>query len=104
MRCGQPFNNTIKEKGRTRRLPTLWILDSCPKTNKSIMNWCYGEYVTTNTKAVNDPKPTPQQKNSHDNMVLEAFAKDDRVKHSSYFINNRPPIQGNRRVRSITGG
>jgi hypothetical protein len=103
-RCGRPFNNKVREHGRTNYLPTLWIMDTCPKFHQSILNWRFGEYIATATKMVNDPKPDPQQRFSHDNMVLEAWAKDDRVKHSSYFINNRPPIQGNRRVRSITGG
>jgi hypothetical protein len=66
------------------------------------MNWCYGEYVTTQTKAVNDPKPVPQQKNSHDNMVLEGFAKDIRLLNASHLINN-PPRQAMRRNISVTG-
>jgi len=92
VRCGKPFNNMVKERGKLRRLPTLWISHSCPKFNKSILNWCYGEYVTANVRAVNDPKPDPQQKNSHDNMVLEALAKDQRLLNASHLINN-PPSQ-----------
>ncbi len=101
-RCQKPFNNLVKEHGKFRRLPTLWISHDCPKVNKSILNWCYGEYVTASTKAVNDPKPTPQQRNSHDNMCLEAFAKDRRIIHAAHLINN-PPTQMARGNRSITG-
>ena len=102
VRCGRPFNNLVKEKGRTRRLPTLWVLDCCPKFNKSLINWRFGEYVTGQTKAVNDPKPTPQQKWSHDCMVLECLAKDHRLLHAADLINN-PPRQVIRKNRSLTG-
>ena len=101
-RCGKPFNNLVRERGKFRRLPTLWISHDCPKFNKSILNWCYGEYVTASVKAVNDPKPQPQQKNSHDNMCLEALAKDIRVLRAADLINN-PPRQIRGRNRSITG-
>ena len=102
VRCGKPFNNQLRKNGRDVFLPTLWICDTCPRFNQSIMDWRYGEYVTTATKMVNDPKPEPQQKNSHDNMVLECLAKDDRIKHSHYFATNKPPVQQHR-SRSITG-
>jgi len=102
VQCGKPFNNCIKEKGRKTHLPTLWILDSCPKFHKSLLNWCYGEYVTYGAKAVNDPKMVPQQKNSHDPMVLEALAKDHRLLHAGYFFNNKPH-QTQRRHVSVTG-
>lgn len=87
-RVGRPFNNLVRENGKLRRLPTLWISHECPKFHKSIMNWCYGEFVTASVKAVNDPKPTPQQKNSHDCMVLECLAKDNRVLNASFLIHN----------------
>lgn len=102
VRCGKPFNNAIKEKGAVKYLPTLWICDTCPNFHKSVLNWSYGEWVTQGTKAVNDPKPTPQQKNSHDNMVLEAFSKDSRLLHASHFMRNRPPVQQHRK-HSVTG-
>jgi len=102
VRCGRPFNNLVRENNKFRRLPTLWISHDCPRFHKSILNWCYGEYVTASVKAVNDPKPDPQQKNSHDNMVLEALAKDPRILNASHLINN-PPSQARGRNRSITG-
>ena len=102
VRCGRPFNNTVKERGVTRRLPTLWLLDTVPKTHKSVKNWCFGEYVQEQSKAVNDPKIQPQQKNSHDNMVLEAFAKDNRLLYASHLTNN-PPSQMRRKSISVTG-
>lgn len=102
VKCGKPFNNRFKEHGMTKYLPTLWIMNTCPKFNKSIINWCYGEYVSASTKAVNDPKMAPQQKNSHDNMCLEAFAKDHRLIHAHNLFTNtiqQPQI----RHRSVTG-
>lgn len=102
VRCGVPFNNQYKDKGVNKRLPTLWICDTCPQTHKSILNWRYGEYVQSTAKAVNDPKNYPQQKFSHDNMVLECLAKSPQLVHAGHFFHNLPPLQGNRRT-SITG-
>ena len=101
-RCGVPFNNKVIDKGRVTYLPTLWICDTCPKFNQSLINWRYGEWVTTSTKMVNDAKQTPQQKFSHDCMVLECLAKDHRVTHASHFMSHRPS-QIERRATSVTG-
>ena len=100
--CGKPFNNGMREGGKTLYLPTLWICDTCPRFHRSVMDWRYGEYVTTATKAVNDPKSVPMQKNSHDNMVLECLAKDYRVQAASRKIGTGyvPPQHT---PRSITG-
>lgn len=102
VRCGRPFNNTTRDRGTIKRLPTLWICDTAPKFHRSLLDWSYGEYVTSSTKAVNDPKPVPQNKNSHDCMVLECLAKDSRLLFASHFINN-PPRQMERRQVSVTG-
>ena len=102
VRCGKPFNNLVKEHGKWKRLPTLWISHDCPKFHKSIMNWTYGEYVTAAVKAVNDPKPIPKQKFSHDCCVLECLAKDSRLLNAAHIIDN-PPQQARRKNRSITG-
>lgn len=102
VRCGKPFNNMIRVNARKKYLPTLWIFQSCPNFHKSILNWRYGEYVTAAVKAVNDPKPTPQQKNSHDNMVLECLAKDSRLLNASHFFHNRPTQLKKKHV-SVTG-
>jgi len=101
VKAGVPFNNTIKEKGRTIKLPTLWICDTCPKTSKSIYRWSYGEWQTAQTKQINDPKSTPQQKFSHDNMVLECLAKDPRLLFAAkgkFWAGANRPIK-----RNITG-
>jgi hypothetical protein len=102
VRCGKPFANTIRDSGQTKRLPTLWICDTAPKFHRSVMDWSYGEYVAASTRAVNDPKPTPQQKHSHDNMVLECLAKDSRLLFASHLMNN-PPHQQQYRPVSIAG-
>ncbi|MCP4262812.1 MAG: hypothetical protein GY774_35685 [Planctomycetes bacterium] len=101
VRCGAPFNNKVKERGRIRTLPTIWICDTCPKFHKSIMTWRYGEFVAAATKAVNDPKNEPQQKNSHDNMVLECLAKDQRAQNAKLIL--RRPVAQSHRVASVTG-
>jgi hypothetical protein len=102
VRCGKPFNNAIREKGILRHLPTLWIMDSCPAFHHSIMNWCYAEWVTGASKMIKDQKTTPQQKHSHDCMVLEALGKDGRVLHAATLMKNRPPSQHYKSV-SVTG-
>ncbi len=102
VRCGRPFNNTIRDRGSVRKLPTLWICDTAPKFHRSIMDWSYGEYVAASTRAVNDPKPIPQPKNSHDNMVLECLAKDGRLLFAAHLMQN-PPQQQPRRQVSVTG-
>lgn len=88
VRCGVPFNNLVKEDGRFRRLPTLWICNTCPEFHKSIINWRYGEHVSTAVKVTNDPKSSPQQRFSHDNMVLECLAKDMRLLNAAFIMGN----------------
>jgi hypothetical protein len=102
VRCGRPFNNTVRDRGQVKRLPTLWICDTAPKFHRSIMDWSYGEYVAASTRAVNDPKPVPTPKNSHDNMVLECLAKDSRLLFAAHVMNN-PPQQQRQQQRSVTG-
>lgn len=75
----RPFNNTLRENGVTKRVPTLWICDTCPKFDTSIRKWSYNEWQTVQTQAVNDPQSKPRQRYSHDNMVLECLAKDARL-------------------------
>jgi len=103
IRCGKPFNNEAVEDGRIVNLPTLWICDTCPKFHRSILNWRFGEYVTTTTKATRDPKPQTQERYSHDNMVLECLAKDQRLLYAAHFMNNHP-TQIHRRHSRVTGG
>ncbi len=76
----KPFNNRVMDKGVSKRLPTLWICNTCPRFDKSIRLWSYQEWATAQSRAVNESKEQVQQKHSHDNMVLEALAKDIRLK------------------------
>jgi len=102
VKCGKPFNNFVKERGLLKHIPTLWICDTCPEFHKSIMNWSFGEWMSAATKAVNAPKATAQQKHSHDNMVLEGLAKDQRLLFASHFMTHRIP-QGQYKKVSVTG-
>ncbi len=102
VRCGRPFNNTVRDRGVVKRLPTLWICDTAPKFHRSIMDWSYGEYVAASSRAVNDPKPTPQNKNSHDCCTLECLAKDSRLLFAAHLMQNPPQQQRHRQV-SVTG-
>lgn len=102
VRCGRPFNNAVKEHGVTKHIPTLWICDTCPEFHRSIMNWSFGEWASITTRSTNAPKVTAQQKYSHDNMVLEAFAKDQRFLFADHFLSHRMPHDTYKSV-SITG-
>jgi hypothetical protein len=76
---GKPFNNTIVKHGQRQKLPTLWICNTCPETNKSMQRWSFDEWATVQSRSVNEPKDKPQQKWSHDCMVIECLAKDIRI-------------------------
>jgi len=103
VRCGVPFNNRIKDKnGLASYLPTLWIVDTCPDVNKSLLNWRFGEWQSSNTIAMNDPKSAVQQKFSHDCRTLEALAKDQRLLFASHFMNHKAPLN-QPRAMSATG-
>lgn len=64
---GQPFQN----KG----LPTLWVLDSCPRTDEYMRKWRWKEWQNRTMLETNDEKNEPEQKWSHMNMVWEAILK-----------------------------
>ena len=72
----RPFNNQVMEQGRTRYLPTLWILNNCKYAAKNMRMWSWEEYMDAKVKmrkgATTDK---PQQKWSHFNMVFEALFK-----------------------------
>lgn len=102
VRCQKPFNNTVIDKGVRRNLPTLWICDTAPKFNESILNWRFQEWQVAATQSMNDPKTKHQQKFSHDCMVLEALAKDQRLLHAAHFMSHRIAPQEHRRV-SVAG-
>jgi len=77
-RVGRPFNNRVMETGpdkRTREvcLPTLWVLDCCPQTAKSLKMWRWMEGNASESK---EAKETPEQRWSHHNMCLEAILKE----------------------------
>ena len=101
-KCGRPFNNKVKDKGRTITLPTLWILDSCPNFHKSLLSWCYDEWIAQATRASKDQKISVQQKHSHDPMVLEALAKDHRLLYASHYMRHKAP-HDNYKAVSVTG-
>jgi hypothetical protein len=98
LKCQKPFNNTFREHGETKRLPTIWICDTCPRFDASIRLWSYQEWASPQSRQMHDQKPTVQQKNSHDNMVLECLAKDYRMLHW-----NRPEIHRPQQAHSVTG-
>jgi phage terminase large subunit-like protein len=73
--CGVPFNNEVKKDGITKRLPTIWILDNCTETIKSLKNWRREEWGDRSSLVTKDEKETPQQKWSHFCTMLEGLMK-----------------------------
>ncbi len=72
----RPFNNEVTEEGRTRYLPTLWILNNCRTAAKSMKMWSWEEYMDVKVKmrkGITTDKP--QQKWSHMNTALESLFK-----------------------------
>jgi len=91
--CGKPFNNEVKQEGITKRLPTIWICDTCPITVASLKNWKREEWADRTSLVTKDEKEVPQQKWSHFCTMLEGLLKRPEVfqarfhTHSTY----RPP-------------
>lgn len=84
MLCGRPFNNEVKKDGITRRLPTLWICDTCPLTIQSLKNWRREEWGSRNALEYKDEKEVPQQKWSHFCTMLEGLLKRPEVFQARY--------------------
>jgi len=74
--CKRPFNNVVTEEGQSRHLPTLWVLDCCVHTAKSLKNWRRDEWADAAAAVSKDPRETLQQKWSHHSMCLEAILKE----------------------------
>lgn len=72
---GKPFNNVIVKNGQKLYLPTLWILDTCRMTARSMRNWRLEEWANNDINATKEMKETPQQKWSHFPMVYECLFK-----------------------------
>jgi len=77
---GVPFNNKITSEGTTRYVPTLWVLNNCKETAKSLKQWRYQEYGDRNSTVNKDANEKPTQKFSHFPMCLEAIFKERRFK------------------------
>jgi len=92
--CGVPFNNEVKKDGITKRLPTLWILDNCQETIKSLKNWRREEWGDRSALTTKDEKETPQQRWSHFCTMLEGLLKRPEVfsaKWSSHVSRRETP-------------
>ena len=70
---GKPFNNVVMRDGVRTYLPTLWVLDNCPISAKSLKNWRLEEWASTDL--TKDMKETPQQRWSHFPMGFECLFK-----------------------------
>jgi hypothetical protein len=74
-KCGKPFSNEQVVDGVRTFLPTIWILDSCQVSIKSMRQWRWEEYADGSNKSNRESKNKPEQKWSHINMVWEALFK-----------------------------
>lgn len=86
--CGRPFNNKIREGINERVLPTLWILDCCTHTIKSLRNWRREEWADAGAHTTKDARETLQQKWSHFCMCLEAAFKENAFRARSITVEN----------------
>lgn len=94
-KVGKPFNNlTIEKNGRKIYLPTIWILDTCRLSAKSMSSWRWDDWANSKIALTKEAPNKPQQRWSHFNMVWEAIFKDSafRPKRDDYNrnINKRP--------------
>jgi phage terminase large subunit-like protein len=91
--CGVPFNNEVKQDGITKRLPTIWICDTCPITVASIKNWKREEWADRTSLVTKDEKEVPQQKWSHFCTMLEGLMKRPEVFQARFHNHTiyRPP-------------
>ncbi len=80
-KVGRPFNNKVIEDGVVIYLPTMWLLDKCPLSAKSMNKWRWEQWADSKTAAMKGEKNKPEQKWSHFNMVWEAL-----FKHSGFRI------------------
>jgi hypothetical protein len=76
VKCQRPFNNKVQEGAIVRTLPTLWVLDCCTHTIKSLRNWRREEWADPAANITKDARETLQQKWSHFCMCLEAAFKE----------------------------
>lgn len=87
---GTPFNNYVERNGKHEYIPTMWVLDTCPMTAKSLKNWRNEEWANTNANQTKEMKETPQQKWSHFCTMIEGI-----LKHGAF----KPPVQHKLPVR-----
>jgi len=71
----RPFNNKRMKDRIEFYLPTIWILDTCRLSAKSMKMWRWEEYADTKMAMTKGEKNKAQQKWSHFNTVWEALFK-----------------------------
>ncbi len=93
--CGRPFNNLQKVEGREKRLPTIWIFDTCRETALSLKNWKMDTWVDRDAIITKDQKDKFEQKYSHFCCCLEAIHKDIRfrVRNNEWADMERPRVK-----------
>lgn len=80
-KAGKPFNNSCqgRQGGGRDRMPTLWILNCCPETAKSLSKWRLEQWAGHQTSD-KEAKEKPAQRFSHACTALEALFKDPRFR------------------------
>ena len=101
----RPFNNKFREHGEEKTIPTIWFCN-VPRFVNSLKKWSFEEWATPQGRAANDPKPKRQERYSHDNMVLEAWAKDQRLRQFRWAFRDKPGLfsRTGRPIRSANYG
>lgn len=83
---GKPFANKVMRNGREVILPTLWILDNCKQTAKSLHTWRLEEWAAGGGNMTKERKEIPQQKWSHFCTTLECLFKHEGCRPPSMVI------------------
>jgi len=76
LKVGRPGNNKVIENGKIVFLPTIWILNTCPISAKSMRQWRWELYTDSKSRLTKGDKNKPEQRWSHHNMVWEAIFKE----------------------------
>jgi hypothetical protein len=76
---GKPFNNSVISDKGAKKLPTLWIFNSCREHIESFKNARYDEWANRDQTETKEMKEKIVQRWSHFCMSVECLLKDNAV-------------------------
>lgn len=99
---GRPFSNKVMRNGKEIQLPTLWIVDNCKQTIKSLHSWRLEEWAAGGGSNTKERKEVPQQKWSHFCTALECLFKHPACKPPSAYIHKEQTYDRFHSERMVT--